>query len=194
MASDVDLILMRMPQVKPKTILGKRVKKLGQDVFVIDGHTFTRAGASRHLVSSLGGHPPRHRAPRPAVLEEDVTTREVVLRGDYHRGGGHQRGDWDDDELEEDDFDLKTEMREGAVIGDARGGGYNLSWSDRHVGRFKSFDDALKAAAQRAHNEGFWPNLFYVNDHGNVDLLSYKPRIVKGRVVSVTHKSERSWV
>ena len=97
-------------------------------------------------------------------------------------------------EIEEDDFDLKIEMREGAIISDARGGGYNVNWSDRHLTRTSDFDKALKAVAEKMEKDHYFPNVFYVNDHGNVDLLAVKLKIIKGKVVKATSKTIRSWV
>ncbi len=101
----------------------------------------------------------------------------------------------DDEEMEgEDDFDLREEMREGGVIGDGRGGLYNVSLSGKHLDSFSDYDKALKYLVQTMEDEKYYPNIFYVNDHGNVDLLGVRPKTIKGKVISVKSEILRSWV
>lgn len=88
------------------------------------------------------------------------------------------------------DFDLRTEMREGAVIHDARGGGYDVSFVGKHIGHFKSRGAALRAILTTANREGYFPNIFAVNDHGNVTLLSARIN-ERGKVAS---RHVKSWV
>jgi hypothetical protein len=122
-----------------------------------------------------------------------IVPQRGALHGDARRRSGNWEGD--DEETEgEDDFDLKTEMREGVVIGDARGGGYRVSESGKYIGSRPSFDEALKFAAQKMEDGKFFPNIFYVNERGNVDLLSIRPKIVKGKVIKVPYEIARSWV
>jgi hypothetical protein len=98
-------------------------------------------------------------------------------------------------EEEDDDFDLEGEMEEGAVISDARGGGYQLTFSGKKVGgKFDDFDEAVQAAAQKMVDDNFSPNLFYVNDHGNIDLLEVSFEVARGKVRNVQNKTVRSWV
>lgn len=95
---------------------------------------------------------------------------------------------------EEDDFDLQSEMREGYVIGDARQGGYSVSLEGKYLGHGDDFDDALVFILKHMEKNKFWPNVFYVNDHGNTDLLSLKPKMRKGAIVGATSKIIQSWV
>jgi hypothetical protein len=47
------------------------------------------------------------------------------------------------------------------------------------VGDGQDFPDeraALKAACQQMERQGYWPNIYSVNDHGNVSLLDRKGR------------------
>jgi|SRR5208282_261927 len=101
----------------------------------------------------------------------------------------------EDDVPDEGDEGLdQSEIDDGLVISDARGGKYSVSMSGKSLGSFSDFDDALIAGIQKANDENYFPNVFHVNDHGNVDLLSIKPEIKRGKVVSVEYKIERSWV
>lgn len=36
---------------------------------------------------------------------------------------------------------------------------------------FQNLDDALAAIKADMEREQFWPSVFYVNDHGNIDLV-----------------------
>ncbi len=76
--------------------------------------------------------------------------------------------------------DLQTE----AVLSDARGGGYNLSIEGKHIRKFGADrDEAVRYVSRWMKEHNFRPNLYYVNDHGNIDLLDNET----GEVI-------RSWV
>lgn len=81
-------------------------------------------------------------------------------------------------------------MSEGAVIHDARGGGYDVSYSGRHLGHYRSRGAALRAILVKSEREGYYPNIFTVNDHGNVSLLSARIN-ERGKVAS---RHVKSWV
>jgi hypothetical protein len=98
------------------------------------------------------------------------------------------------DEEFEDDFNLQGEMETGVVIGDARGGGYDVAFEGRHLAHVGSMKAALIRAVERMEKMQYWPNVFYVNDHGNVSLLAYRPAVFGGKVVAVKYKTVRSWV
>jgi hypothetical protein len=100
----------------------------------------------------------------------------------------------EEEEEGEDDFDLEGEMETGLVITDTRGGKYSISLEGKSLGSFSDFDDALKHGAQAMQDANFFPNVFHVNDHGNVDLLAVTPEIKRGKVVSVEYTVERGWV
>lgn len=103
--------------------------------------------------------------------------------------------DYEDEPEPEDDFDLKAEMEDALVIQDARRGGYSLSFGGRYVDDFDDFDRALVAGVQMMHAQNYFPNIFYVNDHGNVELLRItKERKRKGKVVGVEYEYVRGWV
>lgn len=122
------------------------------------------------------------------MMREEV---ESGMKSGFARNPG---GDGD----EEDDFDLKGEMRDGAVIGDARGGGYDVAFGGKHFAHFVEMNDALAAVVVKMDEDQFWPNVFIVNDHGNVDLVVLKPRVTgktkAGKIMTVAYTIIRSWV
>ena len=102
----------------------------------------------------------------------------------------------EDEDKEEDadfDFDLEDELESGAVITDARGGGYSTSFDGKHFEDFDDFDEALLALYVHSEETNYFPNFFYVNDCGNTDLLEVTPKKSGGRTVSVTSKTIQSW-
>jgi len=93
-------------------------------------------------------------------------------------------------EEEETSFeDIQNEMNEGAyVIGDTRNG-YSVSQYGRYRTTFAEYEDALRFIVKDMRKNKYYPNVFYVNERGNVDLLQL---IVKGN--KVTDKIIQSWV
>lgn len=75
----------------------------------------------------------------------------------------------------------RDDLEDAAVIEDSRGG-YDLSFTGKFIRTFGDFDDALKAANREMKRQKYWPDIYYINDHGNVDLLDARG------------KSLRSWV
>lgn len=106
-----------------------------------------------------------------------------------------EEGDEEEEESEEDDEDDEDvfsdeEMAQGYVISDDHGGSSGYSTSGRyavtHEHKFMgSYDDigvALGDIEKRMKRENFYPNVYYVNDHGNVDLLDGDGNTIKSRV------------
>ena len=87
--------------------------------------------------------------------------------------------------------DFEFEMAEGYVIGDAgpHGSLYGVSRGGRYVGEFPEMSDVIKWIAADMNKSRYWPGVFYVNDHGNVSLLSIFRR---GRGYS--YRTVESWV
>ena len=86
-----------------------------------------------------------------------------------------------------DDAFTEEEMREGYVILDApgRGGGYIVSHQGRALfggKRYRSLESAQNAISEHMHDHDFYPNVYYVNDHGNVDLLNEDGSVFASRV------------
>ena len=124
---------------------------------------------------------------------EDKTKAEEAWT-DIEADTEEEKEEEEEEEEEEDDFDLEGEMETGLVITDTRGGKYSVSLEGKSLGSFSDFDDALKRGAQAMQDQNFFPNVFHVNDRGNVDLLAVTPEIKRGKVVKVEYTIERSWV
>ena len=103
-------------------------------------------------------------------------------------------GEDDEEEEEDDDFDLESEMEDALIIGDARGSGYSVSFSGKRIGDFGDFDEALAAGVREMHRSKYFPNVFYVNERGNTDLLSVKYELQDGHPVNIESTTVRSWV
>ena len=103
-----------------------------------------------------------------------------------------EKGDEDEDEEEDDEEPEEPEedddsfsdesMAEGYVISDARGGGFDVVHEHKHVGHYRSMENALEEIAVYMEQEKFFPNTYYVNDHGNVDLLDENGNTIESRV------------
>lgn len=91
----------------------------------------------------------------------------------------------DEDEPEEEDGDQPDddELEASVVIQDRRRGGYEAVYEGEAIAEHADRDVLLKAVRKWMKVEGYYPNVYYVNDRGNLDLLD--PR---------TGKSLRSWV
>lgn len=87
-----------------------------------------------------------------------------------------------DDEEQDDDAFSDEEMQSGFVISDARHGGYDVAHEHKHVGHYSDIDEALDAIEAEMKRSNFFPNVYYVNDHGNVDLLDGDGNVIESRV------------
>jgi hypothetical protein len=95
--------------------------------------------------------------------------------------GDDGEGD-DEDEESDDDLFSDEEMRSGFVISDSRRGGYDVVHEGKSVGKYDDMDDALEAIEAEMKRSNFYPNIYYVNDHGNVDLLDSEGNVIESRV------------
>jgi len=69
-------------------------------------------------------------------------------------------GDYDDSPSEPQEEDI--------TISDARGGGYSVGIvNGRHIGEFDEMEDALDAVRKWKEKNKFYPNTWWVSDHGN---------------------------
>lgn len=93
-----------------------------------------------------------------------------------------------------EDFDLETEVETGLVIGDARGGGYSVTLDGKYVDNSRDFDEALVLGLEAMEYAKYYPNVFYVNERGNVDLLAVRPKTRKGKIVGASYETLHSWV
>jgi hypothetical protein len=86
-------------------------------------------------------------------------------------------------EEEDDDTFSDESMAEGYVISDGRSGeGYVVVQSHKHFGNYDDMGAALKDIAKDMKRENFYPNVYYVNDHGNIDLLDSEGNVIESRV------------
>ena len=74
----------------------------------------------------------------------------------------------DEADIADDDF----------TIQDARAGGYEVFQAGRRVGRPSSIETALEMVRARMERERFYPNIWYVNDRGNTDLIDSRGNII----------------
>lgn len=72
------------------------------------------------------------------------------------------------------------------VIHDGARGGYFCA----QVGSNTDFDQLIQEISDHMEREQFWPNVFYINDHGNTDVLSIKRN---GNGIA-TYETIESWV
>ena len=93
-----------------------------------------------------------------------------------------------------EDFDLEAELETGLVISSGSSGPYRVALDGEHVGRADDFDDALVLGLEAMERAKYWPNVFYVNERGNVDLLSVRPKTRKGKIVGASHEIVHGWV
>jgi len=122
-----------------------------------------------------------------AAIEAEFEEEEDGDEDEDEDGDGEGEGD------EDEDFDLESEMEDALVIGDARSG-YSVSFSGKHIGDFDDFDEALEAGVQQMHDSNYFPNIFYVNERGNTDLLTVKYELQNGKAVNIESTTVRSWV
>jgi hypothetical protein len=115
--------------------------------------------------------------PYPLVLDKKA----VEDRYDTEIGSGE---DEDEPEGEEEDEDLFSDedMAESYVISDARRGGYDVSIDSEKIGHYANKDEALDAIDERMEKEKFYPNIYYVNERGNTDLIDVNGKIIESRV------------
>lgn len=88
----------------------------------------------------------------------------------------------EDEESDEDDVFSEEEMSEGYVIVDERGGGYAVNHEGKSLGSYDDMDAALDDIEAHMKRSNFYPNVYYVNDHGNIDLLDGDGNSIKSRV------------
>jgi hypothetical protein len=94
----------------------------------------------------------------------------------------------------DEDFDEEgrsgPDLEDSYVIQDQwRGPGYSVSLSGRSLGVEENWDDALKLIVTHSVKSNYYPDVYYINDHGNTDLLEIRK---KGR--GYASKIIQSWV
>ena len=86
-----------------------------------------------------------------------------------------------DDETD-NHFDVKEEMDSGVVITDSGSRGYSVKADGNFLETTNDFDTAMEIALKWMKDNNFWPNLFYVNDHGNISMLDHKGNEIRSWV------------
>jgi hypothetical protein len=78
---------------------------------------------------------------------------------------------WGEDAEPEPDDDKPMPETGDGYITDRTRGGYSVSFDEKFIGEFAEYDDAVAALRERMESSQYWPNNWFVNDHGNVELL-----------------------
>lgn len=76
----------------------------------------------------------------------------------------------------------EEELYDSIVITDRRGGGYDVVHAGRTIEQVVEWDDAVSEANIWMDKNRYWPNLYYINERGNVDLLDKDGKIIKSWV------------
>jgi hypothetical protein len=71
---------------------------------------------------------------------------------------------------EEPEYPSRAELAAAAVIQDSRDG-YAVSLEGHYIDSFREWDDALAALEEEMEAVQYWPDLYYVNERGNVSML-----------------------
>jgi len=87
----------------------------------------------------------------------------------------------DEDEDDEDLFSAES-MQEGYIIADSRDGGYVVTHEGKLLGSYDDMGVAIGDIEKHMKRNSFYPNIYYVNDHGNVDVLDTDGNSIKSRV------------
>jgi hypothetical protein len=61
-------------------------------------------------------------------------------------------------------------------------GGYAVSQYGKMLFETKTIRKALKKIRKHMEQAQWWPSIYYVNDHGNIELLDYEGNVIKGWV------------
>jgi hypothetical protein len=76
-----------------------------------------------------------------------------------------------------DRFDLE----DAAVIQEARRG-YDAALAGDRIGNFDGVEEALKALVREMNRSKYWPEIYSINERGNVDLIDQRGKILKSWV------------
>jgi len=186
---------------KNKTLLdlnGRLLRRTKKDQDIVDVLMDLRGGAGYLYFMEMEGHgvgtwdgdwDPLFHDHRKG-LKDLSKYMERAVRKEYHalKAALEERAYELEEESKENDEDFgEAEMESGVVISDSRGG-YALSAEGKHLDDFSDFGDALEAANDWMDEHNYWPNLYHVNDHGNVDLIDKDGNILNARVAGKTAK------
>ena len=58
--------------------------------------------------------------------------------------------------------------------------GYNVGQIEGdHLGEFSTVEEALAAIRDKMTREKYWPNIWFVSDHGNASLIDQEGNIIE---------------
>jgi hypothetical protein len=109
-----------------------------------------------------------HMVSMSMLLNEEIfdAMDELSPRGYYfgaHEGDGSDYGFWPS--IQEEDYTIQ----DSGPLGQK----YSVSCNMKHFGEYAHWDTAIKAIKADMEKEMYWPNIWYINDHGNVELIEY---------------------
>ena len=97
-------------------------------------------------------------------FREDITDSAI---DNYGRKGSKQAQDWDEDEEsfepDEDDVFIQPSGTLGSM--------YGVSFGGEWLGEFSDWDDVEEAIREKGRVDGWYPNVWDVSDHGNMNLV-----------------------
>lgn len=80
------------------------------------------------------------------------------------------------------EYPSDEELYESILIKDDRGSGYNVATEGKSIAQGVGWGRAIQAARKWMKKNEYWPNIYYVNERGNVDLLDHKGNIIRSWV------------
>lgn len=84
--------------------------------------------------------------------------------------------------LEENDEIDKPE--EGDCFIESTGSKYNISCDSKHIGEFIEMEDVLNRIKQWKKENNFYPNTWFISDHGNINLINDDGDIIKENITN----------
>lgn len=132
-------------------------------------------------------------------ITDDAAKEEHLRKMAWRHGYGKMASNYYDkytsgiseDVDDNEEFDWQSEMETGVVITDNTRGGYDLSAEGKSIGNFSEWDDVMFAATQWMEQNQYWPNIFFVNDHGNVTHIDKDGNEINS-IVEQTSITERT--
>lgn len=80
------------------------------------------------------------------------------------------------------EYPSQDELYESVIIQDARGGKYNVITEGKIIFRNINWDKAVRDVRKWMDRNKYWPDIYYINERGNVDLLNEKGEIIQSWV------------
>jgi hypothetical protein len=78
--------------------------------------------------------------------------------------------------------DLRTKIQDDdCIISDSRNG-YIVKCELDNLGEFLEMDECLDAINNWMKRNNFYPNIYFINDHGNIHLINLQGKIIQSQV------------